>query len=136
MTRVLRAVFAAFAVLAGHAHAQLTVEITGGGANQIPVAILPFAGESAPPAARTEVIDADLARSGRFRMLVAGPQNPPINEASNVDFAAWRSRGADALAAGGVYPAAGGRYEVRFRLFDVPRQASLGGLAYTITPAQ
>ncbi len=136
MIRALRAVFAALAVLAGHAYAQLSVEITGGGANQIPVAIVPFAGESALPTSLTEVIDADLARSGRFRTIFVGAQNPAPNEASNVDFVAWRSRAADALAIGGVYPVAGGRYEVRFRLYDVPRQASLGGLAYTITPAQ
>jgi len=136
VTRVLRAVLAVAALSAGHAHAQLTIEITGGGANQIPIAIVPFAGESALPAALTEVIDADLARSGRFRTLYVGPQNPPVNEASNVDFAAYRSRTADAMVAGGVYPVAGGRYEVRFRLFDVPKQTSLGGLAYTITPAQ
>jgi TolB protein len=29
-----------------------------------------------------------------------------------------------------------GRYEVRFRLFDVVKQAQLGGVAYTLTPAQ
>lgn len=123
-------------VVAGHAHAQLSIEITGGGANQIPIAIVPFAGEAALLAPMTDVIEADLARSTRFRTLYTGPQNPPVNEATSVDFAAWRSRSADAVATGGVYPLGGGRYEVRFRLHDVPRQASLGGLAYTITSAQ
>jgi len=121
---------------AGRAEAQLSIEITGGGANQIPIAIAPFAGESALANGLTGVIEADLARSGRFRTLAVGPQNPALTEASTVDLAAWRTRAADALVIGGVYPAAGGRFEVRFRLYDVPRQASLGGLIYTIAPEQ
>jgi TolB protein len=134
--QTLRAVLVAFAVLWGHAQAQLSIEITGGGANQIPIVIVPFAGEGALQSGISDVVEADLARSGLFRTLFAGPQNPPLNEATKVDLAAWRARTADALVVGGVYPASGGRYEVRFRLYDVPKQASLGGLAYTITPAQ
>jgi TolB protein len=130
------AVLALVLAVAGTARAQLSIEITGGGADQIPIAIVPFAGEPALPKGVTEVIEADLARSGRFRTLYTGPQNPPLNEATRVDFGAWRGRTADALVVGGVYPAAGGRFEVRFRLYDVPKQVSLGGLAYTITPAQ
>jgi TolB protein len=134
--RALRAVLVAFAVVWGQAHAQLSIEITGGGAHQIPIVIMPFAGEAALRPGISEVVEADLARSGLFRTLYAGPQSPALNEASQVDLAGWRSRAADALVVGGVYSAPGGRYEVRFRLYDVPKQASLGGLAYTITPAQ
>jgi len=136
VTQALRAVLLALAIIASPAQAQLSIEITGGGGNQIPIAILPFAGESQLQPGVTDVIEADLARSGRFRTLHTGPQNPPPNEASNVDFAGWRGRTADALVVGGVYPAAGGRYEVRFRLYDVPKQASLGGLSFTITREQ
>jgi TolB protein len=121
---------------ASSAHAQLNIEITGGGANQIPIAIAPFAGENAPRTAISSIVEADLARSGRFNALFVGPQNPPLNEASNVDLGAWRTRSADALVVGGVYPAAGGRIEVRFRLYDVPRQTSLGGMAYTVAADQ
>ena len=124
------------ALVAGHAQAQLAIEITGGGGNQIPVAIASFAGESQLQPAISDVIENDLARSGRFRTLYTGVQNPPLSEASSPDLGAWRSRNADALVLGGVYPGAGGRYEVRFRLFDVPKQVSLGGVSYTITPEQ
>ncbi|HKY01576.1 MAG TPA: Tol-Pal system beta propeller repeat protein TolB, partial [Burkholderiales bacterium] len=41
-----------------------------------------------------------------------------------------------ALVVGGVYPAANGRIEVRFRLYDVPRQTSLGGMSYTVNANQ
>jgi TolB protein len=135
LNRTLRAVLACLLlVAAGASQAQLTIEITGGGGNQIPIAIAPFQGESQLQSGISDVVEADLARSGRFRTLFTGPQN--LNEASTVDLAQWRARNADALVVGGVYPAAGGRYDVRFRLYDVPKQQSLGGLAFTITPQQ
>jgi TolB protein len=131
-----RVFFLGLLFLAGQAHAQLNIEITGGGANQIPIAIAPFAGESGLPASITQVIEADLARSGRFRTLFVAPQNPALSDATAVDLNAWRARSADALAVGGVYPQAGGRVEVRFKLYDVPRQASLGGLSFTVAANQ
>ncbi len=134
MLHVLRAFALALVLAAGPAAAQLSIEITGGGANQIPIAVAPFAGEGALPQPLTDVIDADLARSGRFRTLYTGPQN--LNEGSPIDFATWRGRNADALVVGGVYPLPNGRYEVRFRLYDVPKQVSLGGLALAMSPQQ
>jgi TolB protein len=136
MTRSLRAVLFAAVLLAGPTQAQLTIEITGGGANQIPIAIAPFVGETALDPAITDIIEADLSRSTRFRTLYIGPQNPPLNEATRIDFAAWRTRTADALVVGGAYPAVAGRHDVRFRLYDVPKQASLGGFVYTVAPGQ
>ena len=125
---------AALLLAAGAARAQLTVEISGTGGNQIPIAIAPFPGESGLQPQITDIVEADLNRSGRFRTLYTGPQN--LNETSAIDFGAWRSRNADALVAGGVYPAGPGRYEARFRLHDVPKQTQLGGLALTLTPQQ
>ena len=46
------------------AHAQLSIEITGAGAQRIPVAIVPFAGESALQPGISTIIRADLERSG------------------------------------------------------------------------
>jgi TolB protein len=118
------------------AHAQLTIEITGGGANQIPIAVVSFAGENQLPANLTDIIEADLQRSGRFRLLYSGGVTPVPTEASQVNFGEWRNRTADAVVIGSVQPGPDGRYEVRFRLFDVPRQEQLIGLGYTMTPNQ
>ncbi len=126
----------AFALFARAANAQLSIEITGSGANQIPIAVLQFAGESALPASISDIVEADLQRSGRFRMLYAGGVNPAPTDASQVNFADWRSRLADAMLIGGVRRLADGRFEVQFRLFDVPKQAQLGGVAYTLNAAQ
>ncbi len=115
------------------ARAQLTIEITGAGANRIPVAIADFAGEPGIARAVAMVVRADLERSGLFRLVEAGA---PLAENAAVNFADWKARGADALVAGSVVPAVNGRYEVRFRLHDVQKQASLGGLAYVMTSQQ
>jgi len=64
------------------AAAQLTIEIIGGGANQIPVTILPFAGEERFVQRTSQIVAADLQRSGMFRLarwVACGPflRSPP-----------------------------------------------------------
>jgi len=46
--------------LAGTARAQLTIEITGGGGNQIPIAIAPFQGEAQLQPGMSDVVEGDL----------------------------------------------------------------------------
>ena len=123
--------FAACPVLA-----QLSIEITGAGANRIPIAIAPFAGEAALPQGITAVMRADLERSGLFRALEVPPLLPQPSEASSVNYAEWKSRLADALVLGSVAARADGRFEVRFRLYDVVKQSSIGGVAYTMSREQ
>src|SRR5689334_18540728 len=79
------------------AQAQLSIEITGAGAQRIPVAIATFPGEGALGAtpntpAITQVERADLERSGLFRTLELPPLNPHPTEASNISYPEWRSR--------------------------------------------
>jgi TolB protein len=127
---------AALVLLAGDAHAQLTIEIIGGGANQVPVAVLPFVGETALPQSITEIVEQDLTRSGRFRTLFVGGISPLPSEMAQVSFADWKSRLADALVIGQARRLPDGRFEVRFHLLDVPKQAQIGGVAYTLAAAQ
>ncbi len=118
----------AFSLTAATAQAQLTIEITGAGANQVPIAVADFAGDRAVGQAVTSVVRADLGRSGVFRLVDPGPA--PIAETAPITYGDWKARGADALVTGSVADAAQGRYETRFRLYDVQKQAPLGGLAY------
>ncbi len=127
---------AALLFLTGAARAQLTIEIIGGGANQIPIAVLPFVGESALPQSITEIVEQDLSRSGRFRAIFVGGVNPLPTDISQVDFAEWKSRLADALLIGEAKRLPDGRFEVRFRLLDVLKQSQVGGIAFTLTAAQ
>ncbi len=115
------------------AHAQLTVEITGAGANRLPVAIADFSGERIVAQALTSVVRADLERSGLFRMVDAGA---PLADNTTPPYDDLKARGADAVAGGSVTVAAEGRYETRVRLSDIPKQAVLGTPAYLHTGAQ
>ena len=118
------------------AGAALTIEIVGGGEKQIPVAIAPLQGESRLPTAISEVVAADLQRTGLFRMIDPGGIVPMPAEPGEVRYSDWSSRGADAIVIGSITAAADGRFEVRFRLLDVQKQLQLAGYSYSISAAQ
>jgi len=118
------------------AQAQLSIEITGAGAQRIPIAIVPFEGESALAPGISTIVRADLERSGFFRGLELPPLSPVPTENTNVNYSEWRSRLADALLVGSVNMRPDGRFEVRFRLHDVVKQTPLGGIAYTLNKDQ
>jgi TolB protein len=118
------------------ASAQLTIEITGAGAQRIPIAIAPFPGEGALAPGITSIVKADLERSGLFRIVEVPVSGAPPTEAASVNFAEWRARQADALVLGSVAARPDGRFEVRFKLFDTVKSADLSGVAYTLARGQ
>jgi TolB protein len=122
-------------LLALSAHAQLTIDITTSGGRQIPIAVMPMAGETGQPQAVSEVIGADLARTGLFRLVNTVGISPVPTEPSEVNFPDWTARSAEALVIGKI-EAQGERVEVRFRLFDVQKQAQLASYSYVVAPAQ
>jgi len=140
MTRLLhslaRLLVLAWTLAATLAHAQLTIEIIGGGATTIPIAIVPFAGEANYPYPLTSVTGADLTRSGLFKLVDASAVNPPPTRPEEVRFGEWTARGADAVVVGSVTPRSDGRVEVRFFLLDAVKQTQLAGYSYVVTPAQ
>ena len=113
------------------AQAQLRVEISGVGANQIPIAIAAFANETIAPQQVTAVIKADLMRSGYFKIIDTGGV---IAETADVNYADWKGRGADALVIGSVQQLADGRFDVRYRLLDTVKSTQLSALAMATTP--
>ena len=132
MPRLLRLLILFVACLALPAAAQMTIEVTGAGARQFPIAITNFPGEAALPESLTAVVRADLERSGLFRIVDTSTVSPVPTEPSQVRFPEWAGRGADFLAIGMVTPAPDGRFTVRVRLIDVAKQAELGNYAYTM----
>ncbi|MEN9481980.1 MAG: hypothetical protein RLZZ298_3375 [Pseudomonadota bacterium] len=129
MHPISRRIFLAFALLtASLAQAQLSIEITGAGANRIPVAIADFSGDPSASRVVTATIRADLDRSGLFKLIdttgAALDENTPVNHAD------WKSKGADALAAGSLGRSPDGRMEARFRLYDTQKSVMLGGKAF------
>jgi TolB protein len=118
------------------AHSQLKIEIVGGGANQVPIAIAPFRTEETLPQKITEIVAADLYRSGLFKIVDSGGVTPVPAEISDVQYPTWKARGADALVIGSVSTLSNGNWDVRFRLLDVAKQAQLAGFVYQINASQ
>jgi TolB protein len=118
------------------ARAQLAIEIVGGAGTTIPIAIVPFEGESNYPLGITGIVGADLTRSGLFRLVDSAGVTPRPARAEDVQSAVWRSRNADAVVVGTLRPLADGRVEVRAALVDVVRQTVLTTMTYTVAPPQ
>ncbi|MGQ0443341.1 MAG: Tol-Pal system beta propeller repeat protein TolB [Methylophilaceae bacterium] len=120
------------------ANAALEIEISGGSAQQIPIAIVPF-GKSAEVNTKdsiADIISADLKRSGLFRILeTRGMANLPT-VASQIKYAEWTALQAQAIVVGNVENVAGGRLKVSFQLVDALKQSQLIGMDYQLTPAQ
>jgi TolB protein len=113
--------------------AQFRVEVTGVGLTQLPIAIAPFRGEAQSPQKIAAIVQADLERSGQFRAVDAAGTN--LDESSRPDVTPWRQKGADSLAVGSVARLADGRWDVRFRLWDVVKGQDLGGQSYAVAVA-
>ncbi len=108
------------------AQAQLRVDISGVGATRYPVAIADFTGD-AQGSQVSEVIRADLTRSGQFQLINATGANLPVT--SDVPHEEWRNRGADYVAHGTVTQAAG-QYQINYRLVDTVRRSQLDAVGF------
>ncbi len=115
------------------AWAQFRVEVSGVGLTQLPIALVPFRGQDASPQKISNIVQADLERSGQFRGVDASGQ--ALDENSRPDLTLWRQRTADSLAVGSVTRGGDGRWDVRFRLWDVVRGQDLGGQSFTVPQA-
>ncbi|MCD2511751.1 Tol-Pal system beta propeller repeat protein TolB [Comamonas endophytica] len=111
--------------------AQFRVEVTGVGLTQLPIAIAPFRGEAQSPQKLAAIVQADLERSGQFRGVDAS--GTQLDETSRPDVALWKQKMADSLVTGSVTRLADGRFDVRFRLWDVVRGEDLGGQGFAVT---
>ncbi len=126
-----RLLMAAMATLAAApALAQFRVEVSGVGMTQLPIAIAPFRDEAQSPQKIASIVQADLERSGQFRSVdTAGAR---LDEVSRPDLALWRQKTADSLVSGSITRLGDGRFDVRFRLWDVVRGQDLGGQSYVV----
>ena len=122
----------ALASWAAPAAAQFRVEISGVGATQLPIAVNRFRDEDRASPAISPIVRADLERSGVFRLVEA---SATLDETSQPNWAEWRGRAADALAAGSVSRLADGRFDVRFKLWDVVKGADLTGQSNAVQAA-
>jgi TolB protein len=129
--RVFCAATAAF--IAAPARAQFKVEISGVGGTQLPIAIARFRDEDRNGQSPSAIIRADLERSGAFRGV---DTSATLDERSQPGWGEWRARGADALVAGSAARLADGRFDLRFKLWDVVKGADLGGQSNAVEAAE
>jgi TolB protein len=115
-------------------NAQFRVEVSGVGLTQLPIAIAPFKGDDVAPQHIGAIVQADLERSGQFRLIDASGSG--LDENSRPDFSNWRQKGSDSLASGSISRLADGRYDVRFRLWDVVRGQDLGGQSFAVPASE
>jgi TolB protein len=109
--------------------AQFRVEISGVGATQIPIAVARFRDEAAGGQPIAAIVRANLERSGLFR----GVDAPGVlDETSRPVMAEWRGRAVDALVLGSVTRLADGRFDVRYKLWDVVKGEDLGGQSQAV----
>jgi len=110
----------------------LEIEISGGSAAALPIAVIPFEylGMSvAPDTDLAAVVRADLNRSGQFRTLAdADLVEKPIR-AQEINFATWRLLKQDFILLGRILDSPDGGYRSEFELFDVARQERVLGLS-------
>ena len=114
-------------------NAQFRVEVSGVGLTQLPISVAPFQGEDKAGQKFSAIILADLERSGQFRGINAGANN--LDERSLPDLTVFRQAGADALVSGSVSKLADGRFDVRFRVWDVVKGQDFGGQSFAVGPA-
>ncbi|MHB1678041.1 MAG: Tol-Pal system beta propeller repeat protein TolB [Sulfuriferula sp.] len=116
--------------------AAMTIDITGGAQSKIPVAIAPFAGAGETYRVITDVVGADLVRSGELSLVDISDLNPPLTDPADPRFAVARQRGAEAVVLGKVSPLTNGQIVVSFRLMDAVKQTQLAGYSYTANANQ
>ncbi len=115
------------AVLSAYSQAQLNIIITEGVDNATPIAVVPFKfeGEGFFPGEITDVVIADLRRSGKFNpvSMAQMPQFP--NTDSEVDYDTWVDKGINTIVVGSVTEIGPKRYRIDYELIDTLRGSQM-----------
>ncbi len=127
--------------LSTSAKAQLSIDITQGNLEPLPIAVPDFI--SADTSGRdigaqiAQVVRDDLERSGIFKSL---SPDSFLETQTNIDykpvFADWRVIKADALVSGRVVMEGPNRMRVEYRLWDVIKGEQIAGFRFSATPQQ
>ncbi|MGA8990375.1 MAG: Tol-Pal system beta propeller repeat protein TolB [Rhodoplanes sp.] len=121
------------------AHAVLSIDVTQGNVQPLPIALPDFVAGS--PAdfeqarAITQIITADLKRSGLFAPIDPSAYLEKITTIDTVPrFPDWRAINAQGLVTGRITRQPDGRLKAEFRLWDVVGGAQLTGQQYFTSP--
>ncbi len=136
--RIAAALIVALLSIAAPASAQLSVDITKGNIQPIPIAIPAFAGAGGTADELSSdvaaVITANLQRSGLFQPLdPTSFVEQAVSPDGRPNFTNWRPLNAQALVAGRVAPTGDGRISAEYRLWDVFSGQQLTGQQFFST---
>jgi len=109
--------------------AALSIEITEGTESALPVAVVPFAASGAP-VDMSAVINADLQRTGYFKMLDQQAMPAQPSTLQEVNFKDWQAANQNYMVVGKVSPN-GAQYDIQFQLLDVYKSGQLMGYRMT-----
>ncbi|MEX1221919.1 MAG: Tol-Pal system beta propeller repeat protein TolB [Idiomarina sp.] len=111
------------------ARGALEIVITEGIDTARPIAVVPFRwnGEGPAPGDISNVVAADLMRSGKFNPIPAAAMPQMPSTSGEVDYAAWAGLGVEAIVVGTVEEYSVDRYTIKFEVIDVLRGQITGG---------
>lgn len=111
-------------------HAELSIQITQGIDNPIPISIVPFNIQGGVGLSEdiSSIVTDDLEQVGEFRALSPGNMLSLPSQENEVFFNDWRTLGQDYLLVGRVDSAPGSQLiQVQYEFFDVNRELRLAG---------
>src|SRR5580693_441401 len=122
-----------------YAAAQTRLQITEGNFQPVPIAIPKFiagtSGDSDTAGGVTQIVTANLQRSGLFTPIDPAAYTETIASVDSVPtFQSWRVINAQALVNGAITRQNDGRLKAEFRLWDVAAGQQLDGKQYLTTP--
>ncbi|MCY4358326.1 MAG: Tol-Pal system beta propeller repeat protein TolB [Gammaproteobacteria bacterium] len=120
--------------LSGLARAELSIQITQGVDNPVPIAVVPFDWEGNGVLSEdvAQIVINDLEQVGEFRSLARSNMLSLPNEESEVFFRDWRTLAQDYLLVGKISRAAGSQLvQVQYEFFDINREMKLAGEVLT-----
>lgn len=135
MRKILPLLMIPLLLLSAVAEARLTIEITGGRESALPIAVVPFAGEGLSQDRLSQIIGADLSRSGHFSPMSVSKMPAQPHQGRQIDFSAWRRAGIEHVVVGKV-ESHGSALQVQFQLFDAVRGEQLSGYAIPTVPSR
>ena len=115
----------ALTMLALSARAELMIQITEGRVDAVPIAVVPFAGAADAPENISDIVRADLHRSGQFKTLEPGDMLSRPTSADQLSFRDFRVLNQEYVVVGSMQKTDSGAYEVRYGLYDVTREKQL-----------
>jgi TolB protein len=114
------------------ARAELQIEITSGVTDPIPIAVLPFTRVPADGGVDvSEVVQRDLAGSGRFKAMPRSQMTSTPTRGSDVVAADWKAGGNDYVVVGRVTGSGDGQLAVDFELINALTGQQLASQRFT-----